>query len=278
MSECINKYFIYNSEIREVHSFKDDFTENGNAIYEVIRVIKGVPIFLDRHLKRIQNSAKLINKNIWFDEKEIEEKLINLIRINDTKEGNIKFIFFYGNEDKEKNLFLSYFIKYHYPSQVQYEEGVSTILYHGERKNPNAKIINNDFRKKVDEKIKEAQVYEAILVDKSGCITEGSKSNIFMVKDSKVITSPLENVLPGVTREIIINLCKKMGVEILEERVNYNSIKELDGLFISGTSPKVLPIKKVNDLSFESSRNTVVLKITTAYNDAIEEYINFNKI
>ena len=76
-----------------------------------------------------------------------------------------------------------------------YTEGVKTILYYGERENPNAKIVNDNFRAKVTEEIKKSNAFEAILVDRNGLITEGSKSNIFAIKDGKLITAKAEAVL-----------------------------------------------------------------------------------
>jgi branched-chain amino acid aminotransferase len=146
-----------------------------------------------------------------------------------------------------------------------------------ERSNPNAKIINNNFRSETDEKIKASKSYEAILVDRNNYITEGSRSNIFMVKDNCVVTAPLEAVLPGITREIIIEICKKEQINFFEENVSFKQISDLDALFITGTSPKILPISKVDDFVFKSSTNIIVQSIMRHYNRIIEEYIKENK-
>lgn len=200
-----------------------------------------------------------------------KRKINRLIEINKVSIGNIKLVF---NFNKEKNnKFLCYFLKHNYPEDIEYKNGVRTILYHGERENPNAKVINIDFRKAVGEKIKEQKAYEAILIDKNGYITEGSKSNIFMIKDSKVITSPVEKVLPGITRQNIIDVCKNLNLDIDEEKVHYKDIEKLEGLFISGTSPKVLPIKSVDEMEFKSSKNKLILSIMEGYNKAIEKDI-----
>ncbi len=129
-----------------------------------------------------------------------------------------------------------------------YSNGVKTILYFGERHNPNAKVIDNSFRGKVNEKIDASSSYEAILVNSKGYITEGSKSNIFMIKGDEIITAPVEGVLPGITRSEIIKACKELGLRVREENIHYEHIKNLDGLFISGTSPKVLPINEVEGI------------------------------
>lgn len=269
MSECINKYFLHNNQIKKSDEFDDDLLSKGKSLYEVIRIIDGKPLFLEKHLKRLENSANITNVELWLTIDELKKKIIELIKVNDTKIGNVKFIF---NFDK-KNTFAAYFVKHHYPDDEEYKNGVKTILYHGERKNPNAKVINMDFRTAVDKAIKEKEAYEAILIDRNGHITEGSKSNIFMVKGKKVITSPLEDVLPGITRNIIMEICRNIGFEVVEEKVDYRIVKDLDGLFISGTSPKVLPISDVDDIKFQSSKNEVVLEIMKRYDEQVKKDI-----
>ncbi|MDW8799721.1 aminotransferase class IV [Clostridium sp. A1-XYC3] len=269
MGECINKYFIYNNEIKNSNEFDEKILSEGKSLYEVIRIIDGKPLFLQKHLKRLENSAAVTNMDLWITIDELKEKITELIKVNDTAIGNVKFIFNFNKD----NTFAAYFVKHHYPSTEDYEKGVRTILYHGERKNPNAKVINMGFREAVDKEIREKEAYEAILVDNKGYITEGSKSNIFMIKGDKVITSPLEDVLPGITRNVIIEKCKDIGFEVAEEKIHYEVLKDLDGLFISGTSPKVLPIREVDNMKFDSAKNEVILKIMRGYNILVDEDI-----
>ncbi|GAA0061496.1 aminotransferase class IV [Clostridium sp. CTA-1] len=273
--ECFNEFFIENEKIKERGSFEESFLKEGKSLYEVIRIIDGAPLFLKSHLERFYNSAKLEGLNLWLAEEEIKENINRLIEINKVSIGNIKLVFNF-NKGKNNN-FLCYFLKHNYPEDIEYKKGVKTILYHGERENPNAKVINMDFRKIVGEKIKEEKAYEAILVDRNGYITEGSKSNIFMIKDGKVITAPIEKVLPGITRQNIMDVCKNLNLKVEEEKVHYKDIDKLEGLFVSGTSPKVLPIKSVDEIEFKSSENKLILSIMEGYNKAIEEDVKSYK-
>ena len=236
-------------------------------IYEVLRVINGKPIFLETHLRRMKNSFELINKEFKFSDEEISMEINNLIKTENKFEGNIKIT--YGVHEKILRIF---FIEHSYPSSEMYESGVKTILYFGERENPNAKIVNENFREKVNSEIKDKNVYEAILVDKNGYITEGSKSNIFMVKDNELLTSPIKAVLPGVTRGEIIKIAQKLGIKIKEVEYKYSDIDKLDGMFISGTSPKILPIKEVNDISLNPNNN-IIRKLRIEYDNEINQYI-----
>lgn len=278
MSECYGANFIKNEDVLNKAEFMDKNINEGISLYEVIRVIDKVPLFLDRHLERLNNSAALINKKIWMDKEELKSKLYKLININNYSEGNIKIIFNnLGNDLAEENNFYAFFIESHYPKEEDYKNGVDTVFCFMERSNPNAKIINKELREYSNKLIEENNVYEAILVDKQGYITEGSRSNIFMVKGDRLITAPLEDVLPGITRTIIIELCKAEGMRFEEEKVNYKDVKDLDAAFISGTSPKILPINKINDLKLSSSTNYIVQNIMRAYNISIDNYINTNK-
>ncbi|EKQ51159.1 MULTISPECIES: aminotransferase class IV [unclassified Clostridium] len=242
------------------------------VIYEVLRVINGIPIFLEAHLKRMKNSFQLINEEFTLSYEETVNKINNLIKSENKLNGNIKIT--YGINEKVLRIF---FIEHSYPTEDMYKDGVSTILYFGERKNPNAKIINDAFRENVNREIKDKGAYEAILVDKNGYITEGSRSNIFMVKDNILMTSPTKAVLPGVTRGEIISLAKNIGIEIEEIEYKYSDIDKLGGMFISGTSPKVLPIKKVDNMDLDPN-NRIIRKLMKEYNNQIKKYLEENDL
>lgn len=164
-------------------------------IYEVLRIIDGKPIFLEEHIKRMKNSFKLVNEEFKLKYDDIFKLIENTVKSENKMIGNIKIT--YSLNLKELKVF---FIPHSYPTDEMYRNGVKTILYFGERNNPNAKIVNDDFRSIVNAEINKHNAYEAILVDRNGFITEGSKSNIFMINGNELITSPIKAVLPGVTR------------------------------------------------------------------------------
>ncbi|MBN1051126.1 aminotransferase class IV [Clostridium botulinum] len=263
--EGINKFFIENSNIKEINQL-ENIKVPGKVIYEVLRIIHGKPLFLENHLLRMENSFKLINIDQCLDNFKIRNDIENLVRENEKLEGNIKLT--YNVNEKVMRIF---FINHSYPNEEMYKNGVKTILYFGERENPNAKIVNLNFREKVNIKIKENNAYEAILVDRNGYITEGSKSNIFMVKENVLLTSPIKTVLPGVTRGEIINIAIENGIKVEEVSYKYSDIEKLDGMFISGTSPKILPINQVDSIKMNS--NEIINKLIKCYNNKIIDYI-----
>ena len=206
------------------------------------------------------------NEKFKISEEKLKEDIDKLVKANDSKIGNIKLT--YNTTSKELR---GFFINHSYPTEEMYKNGVSTIIYFGERENPNAKVINQNFREAVNNEIKKKEAYEAILIDRNGFITEGSRSNIFMIRDRKLYTSKVEAVLPGVTRTEIIKMAKNNGIEVIEGNVNYKNIKMFEGLFISGTSPKILPICKVDDVEFDVN-NEFLRELMRKFDEVIENY------
>jgi branched-chain amino acid aminotransferase len=275
MDKCIGTVYLEDANFKLVESFNGKTESDVSSIYEVIRVIDGIPLFLDKHLKRFENSAALLGVKLWLSKEEIGKYLDELICKNDLKAGNLKLIFNYQFKEGKgyaKN-YLFFVVPHSYPSERDYINGVTTILYHGERKNPNAKVIDLSFRAKVDNEIKASNAYEAILIDREGFVTEGSKSSIFMVMEDRIIAAPLDMVLGSITRSIVMEICKDFKIEVSVEKVDETYIKELDGLFICGTSPKILPISKVNNYLFASSSNALIIDIMKHYDNNVKKYL-----
>lgn len=262
--EAVNKFFIEDGYLDSTKKFKNEKDNKDKIIYEVIRIKNEKPLFLKAHLKRMQKSFEIMKKTFSYEYEKINEYLERVICANDKIEGNIK-ITFNINEDVMR----VFYIKHSYPTEEMYKNGVNTILYHGERHNPNAKVIDGDFRSKVNEEIKKAGVFEAILVDQNGYITEGSKSNIFLIKDNKLLTSKVEAVLPGVTRGEIIEIAKEEKIAFEEIEFEYTKLKEIDAMFISGTSPGILPISKINNISM-NVENEIMIKLMNIYNNRLK--------
>ncbi|MGH4121154.1 aminotransferase class IV [Clostridium sp.] len=272
MEKCTNSYFLLGEEIKNSAEFDGYYKSEGKTLYEVIRVSDGIPIFLMEHLDRLENSASIMKYSPHITRDEIIDGIIKLIDINSAQNENLKLIINYDptevkgeNSNTFSETFLAYFIPHDYPSREQYEKGVKTITYHGERSNPNAKVIDSAFREGVNREIANTKAYEAILIDNQGLITEGSKSNIFMIRGTTVVTSKVLKVLPGITRQFIIKVCKNLNLNFKEDDIHESDLKDLTGLFISGTSPKVLPIKSVDEYSFNSSQNPIINSIMVGF-------------
>ncbi|HPW40136.1 MAG TPA: aminotransferase class IV [Bacillota bacterium] len=271
ISEAEEKYMVINGKVMPVSEAGDILAGSSRTIYEVIKVVSGIPLFLEKHMERLEASAKLINYSVANIMNSIRESITELIKANNSPEKNIKIIVYnMGNPVPD---FMAYFIRSSYPTPEQYETGVHGILLKEERNNPNAKVVNSSYKERVAAALAEAKAYEALLVNREGEITEGSRSNIFFVRNGKVLTAPKGNVLIGITRVYVFDLCKKLGIEIVEEPILVSVLGEMDGVFMTGTSPKILPISTIGDMSFNSSKNPVIKALIKSYDDVVEKYI-----
>ncbi|MFA9398288.1 MAG: aminotransferase class IV [Clostridiaceae bacterium] len=261
-----NKFIIVNRQEKEVNN---DINITGkNLIYEVLRVIEKVPLFLEKHITRLNDSIKLSNFSKFHNDDQLIKDIDKLININNVEVGNIKIVLDFNNK-----LIYLYFVPHNYPKQGDYINGIDTILFSAKRKNPNVKYIDISLREKINLKIKQDNVFEAILFDEDGYITEGSRSNIFLIKGNQIYTSPSDLVLKGITREIILEICKNSNIKVNEIRLKKEDIISFDGLFLCGTSPKILPIKSVSSYKFNSSSNSLILDLINKYNLFIDKSI-----
>lgn len=271
-SEIIEGYLIVNGRILPVAEAEGFSAGSSRTVYEVIRVISGVPVFLERHIERLEASAGLVNSSVKAIIPQLEESIVELIKANGSPDKNIKLIVY--NLENGTPDYMAYFIKSSYPSAEEYGKGVKAILLHEERANPNAKIVNLSYKKRVAAALDSSGAYEALLVNGRDEITEGSRSNVFFVRRGEILTAPKGNVLIGVTRVCVVELCEKLGIKVLEAPVGSGMLKELEGVFITGTSPKILPVRSIGGLHFNSAENRVVKAIMQGYDAMLEEYIN----
>jgi branched-chain amino acid aminotransferase len=238
-------------------------------LYEVMRVIDSVCLFLEDHYKRLFQSAQIIGISLKIPEEEFADSIYKLIGANGFVTGNIKVLLQSGNGRQSA---FYYFVPHAYPDPVSYKEGVKTDLLKAERLNPQAKIFQANLREKTNSLIAEKKIYELILVDSKDRIMEGSKTNIFFVKGREFYTPKAELVLPGVTRRKIIECLSELGFLCMEADIPYKAIGEYDAAFLSGTSPKVLPVAQIGEQLFKADHPPLLL-LMNAYDGKVDTYI-----
>lgn len=242
------------------------------VIYEVVRIIDGVPLFLEDHLNRLFQSAQIAGiMKILPSEQQIADVFNQLINANKKTTGNIQLNIF---KNKSEAGIFGGFIKHKYPSAEQYEKGVLVDFLFAERKNPEAKIIQQNLRERSNNMMQEKGLYEVLLVDRHHLVTEGSRSNLFIIADNKLYTAPLQMVLEGITRKKIVSVALDNSIPFIEKPWKYSEIlTKAEALFITGTSPKVLPVSTCGDKKF-APRHPVIKTMISEYDKMISDYIN----
>lgn len=111
---------------------------------------------------------------------------------------------------------------------------------------------------------------EAILLDVDGYVTEGSGQNLFIARDGVVKTAPLSSsILPGITREVVIQLCKDAGIPVIEERFTRDEMYVADEMFLTGTASEVTPVREVDQRAVGSGTAGPIAKALQARYEAI---------
>jgi branched-chain amino acid aminotransferase len=269
MNECYGKYFIQNGEMQPVELFDSSLVYEGESVYEVIRLVKGSPVFFSDHMERLVSSVRNIKKDMLADESFVAEGIVRLLRSNRNKDINIKIVY---NYNKGSQNCLIYFIESLYPSVVQYKNGVKGILINAVRKDPESKVINHKLRSEIANRLIIEGGYEAVLVNTDNLITEGSRSNIFFLRNDILVTAPDNLILKGITRKHILDICEKNNITVKFECVNANDISGFEAAFMTGTSPMVLPYCCIDDIRF-NVRLPLMEELRRLYVSKVEESI-----
>ena len=225
-------------------------TEAGGAIFR-----------LSEHTERLFDAAKKINIAIPYSKEELEAVQKEAMTKNKLQEGYIRPIVFLGSESmglRAKDL-VSVNVAvacWEWPSYMDPEakkKGISIIKSpYQQYENPlysNNKIIGtyiNSIMALHDALAKNAD--EAILLDKNGFISEGSGENLFIIKDSKLLTPKTDFCLNGITRQTVMQIASDLGIEVEEKNLIFDELVDADEAFFSGTAVEITPITKVDNL------------------------------
>jgi branched-chain amino acid aminotransferase len=111
---------------------------------------------------------------------------------------------------------------------------------------------------------------EAIMLDADGFVTEGSGENLFLVRDGKIYTPPLANVLAGITRDSLIVLAGDLGYEVIETRLSRDQLYTADEVFVCGTAAEVTPVREIDTRTIGSGRRgQVTAQIQQAFFETV---------
>lgn len=265
-----DKYLFYNNSL-VLRAGMDTSNKGSKTIYEVLRVISGSALFINDHLQRLQaslSSSDIAYQTITIDK--IHELISTLCAKNDKYFGNIEYRVTIDN-DGSIHQYMG-FIPHYYPEAVHYIEGIKTNYISAIRENPEIKAKFTSTREKANTYIVENNLYEVLLANDEGFLTEGSRSNLFFIKGNTVYTAPDELVLGGITRLKVIQLLKRMNSEFKYKAISVYDIHKFDAAFLCGTSPGVLPISSIGAVEYDV-KNAFLRSIISQHNDQISNYI-----
>jgi branched-chain amino acid aminotransferase len=247
---------------------------DGNSVYEVIKLIEGVPLFFEDHMARMQRSVALLGAEIEKPTRQVRAEINELVEKNGCANINVKLVWY---PEKEGSIFLTYFVRQDFPDEGAYRRGAHTILYDGERRNPQIKAVKTSYRERVRAVREAAGAYEALLVDDKGFISEGTRSNLFFLIDHQLCTPPSDAVLLGVTRQHVMALCRVLAIDVQEKMLPKYDLNRIEAAFITGTTIDILPIGSIGRLQLASVGHPVIQTITRAFTEKVSAYISAEK-
>jgi branched-chain amino acid aminotransferase len=239
----------------------------GLGVFEGVRAYdterEGAAIFrLHDHTDRLYRSAKILNIDIPFSKKQINEAQKLVVRENKLKEAYLRPMVFLGSEGmglRAEGLKVHAIVAaWDWPSYMSPEalkSGIKVRTSSYTRHHPNitmtkAKANGNYINSMLA--LREALdcgCEEALMLDVDGFIAEGSGENVFIVRDGVVYTPELSACLDGITRKTVINLAEKAGCKIVEKRITRDEVYVADEAFFTGTAAEVLPISELDGRS-----------------------------
>jgi branched-chain amino acid aminotransferase len=231
----------------------------GDGVFEGIRIYGGRIFKLDEHLSRLYDSAHAIWLTIPMPKQEMAAITEEGVRRSGIKEGYIRHVITRGVGDlgldprkcpRPSIVIITDTIRL-WPEEV-YETGLKLVtagtpIPQRESLSPRVKSLN--YLAHILAKIEgiQAGADEVIMLDSSGTVAEGSGQNVFVVKNRRIVTPPAyAGILRGVTRDVVMDLAREAGYEIVEALINRYDIYTADEAFFTGTASEVVGIRQLD--------------------------------
>ncbi len=257
----------------------------GDGVFEGTRVYDGNIAFLEEHLGRLLDSAKVIALDIGMTQEELIAATVETCKANGIENGYIRHVVTRGSGTLGLNPYLckkaSVIIIVAdiqlYPQEL-YENGMriitaGTIRNMSEALNPRVKSLNylNNVMAKIE--AINAGVMECLMLNSQGYVAEASGDNVFVVKGNKLITPPTWcGALEGITREKVMELAREMGLEVSKTVMTRYEIWTADEVFLTGTAAEVIPVIELDKRPIGDGKpGPVTLKLIDAYRKLVAD-------
>lgn len=260
----------------------------GVGCFEGVRAYQtaqGTAIFrLQEHTQRLFNSAKILGMKMPYSAEELNEAQLDVLRRNELKEAYLRPMVFYGAEGMglradglKTHVIVAAWTWGAYLGAENMERGIRVKTSSFQRNHINstmarAKANGNYINSMLalNEVLRDGYD-EAITLDTSGHVAEGSAENIFIIQRGELHTPDLNACLDGITRRTVIQLAQDHGLRVVERRITRDELYCCDEAFFTGTAAEVTPIREVDNRSIgNGTRGPITTKLQAAYLDLVK--------
>ncbi len=264
-------------------------TSYGSSVFEGIRCYatkQGPAIFRGRdHARRLLDSAKIYRMDLKHSIDDLMEAMVELVRVNGLESCYLRPIVMRGYGDVSvlpgNNPIETYIACWEwgkYLGDDALAKGVDVCISSWTRIAPNtlpamAKAGANYMNAQLIRMEASINGYaEGIALDEAGYVSEGSGENIFVVRDGKIVTPPLgASVLPGITRDTVMELAKALGIPVVESLVPREMLYIADEVFFSGTAAEITPVRSIDRIQVGAGvRGPLTEKLQNAFFDVVQ--------
>lgn len=255
----------------------------GYGVFEGIRAYptpSGVKVFKAlEHYERLKKSSELINIPFEFDIDELIEVTYQVLEKNNIKDGYIRPLVYCDpnmalSVPSKVNIMICAWEWGAYLGEKLLNISISTYCRpHPRSTKIEAKACGNYINSILaSTEAKQKGFDEALLLDSDGFLAEGPGANLFFEKDGKLFTPKLGNILPGITRATVLELCKKHDIEVIEGLYLPEHIKNADSAFYCGTAAEIIGFNKLDDYQFPLAwENSIGKKLKESYLELVKQ-------
>ena len=260
----------------------------GCGAFEGVRAydtVGGTAIFrLQEHTQRLFNSAKILRMKMPFTPDQVNEAQKEVIRANKLASGYIRPLVWIGSEKlgvsprgNTIHVMVAAWSWGAYLGEDGMKKGIrvrtsSYARHHVNITMTQAKTVSNYTNSILANTEATDEGYdEAVLLDTSGFVSEGSGENLFVVKDGTVYTPDLSaGALNGITRNTVLHICEDLGLKVVQKRITRDECYIADEMFFSGTAAEVTPIREYDRIQIGAGqRGPITEKIQSAFFDIV---------
>lgn len=254
----------------------------GDGIFETLRSYNGKPFKLTEHLQRMRSSAEKLSISFEYTNAEISESIKELIGKNNVQDAYIRITLSRGagknglgiNENLKSTMLIQAKSFTPYERRL-YDEGIPLIVSRHRRSAScpisSHKTTNLLTSILLKEEAKRMSANEVVVINTDGYVAECVVSNIFMVNNGSVVTpSPDTNILPGITRKTVLDICRNSGIPAREECFKIETLIKAKEVFITNSLMEIMPVSRIDDFKIG---NTIPGKITKQIMSAYKRLI-----
>ena len=244
----------------------DSVVQGGDAVWEGLRVYKGRIAALGGHLQRLQNSAKTLAFAAVPTSDEIRQALFSTLEANGmTDETHIRLTLTRGEKitsgmnPKLNQSGCSLIVLAEWKLPVYTESGISVVTSSIRRNTPeclDSKIHHNNLLNNILATIEAnvAQVDIAVMLDVHGYISETNDTNLFLVQDGMLLTPFADSCLPGLTRQMILDIAAEEKIPAKEKNLSITELYTADEAFTTGTMGELTPVLMADGRTISDGR------------------------